>query len=117
MTFDALDAWWWPYLFILVAGWLATDAWRFLGVYFGSRISEASDAMVLVRAIATALVAAVIANLVVFPGGALAATPLYLRIAAAGAGFGAYLVFGKRVVVGIVVAEVVLVAGLLADAA
>lgn len=40
MTFDALDAWWWPYVFILVAGWLATDSWRFLGVYLGGRISE-----------------------------------------------------------------------------
>ena len=24
MTFDAIDTWWWPYAFILIAGWLAT---------------------------------------------------------------------------------------------
>ena len=71
MTFDAFDAWWWPYLFILVGGWLATDAWRFLGVYLGGRLRDDTDALVLVRALATALVAAVIGNLIVFPSGAL----------------------------------------------
>jgi hypothetical protein len=113
MTFTSIDAWWWPFLFILVAGWLATDSWRFLGVYFGGRISEDSDLLVLVRAVATALVAAVIGNLIIFPSGALAVTPLGLRIAAAALGFAAYLFLGKRVLVGIVVAESVLVAGML----
>ncbi len=112
MTFDAIDAWWWPYLFILVAGWLATDSWRFLGVYFGGRIAEDSDLLVLVRAMATALVAAVIGNLIVFPTGALASTPVILRAAAAMLGFVAYLCLGKRILLGIVVAEVVLLAGL-----
>ena len=80
MTFDAIDAWWWHFLFILIAGWLATDVWRFLGVHFGGRISEEFDALVLVRAVATALVAAVIGNLFVFPTGALANTTLALRV-------------------------------------
>lgn len=112
MTFHSFDAWWWPYVFILVAGTLATDVWRFLGVYFGGRVSEDSEALVLVRAFATALVAAVIGNLIVFPTGALVASPLALRLGAAGAGFLAYLVCGKRVLVGIAVAEGLLVAGL-----
>lgn len=112
MTFTSIDAWWWPYLFILLAGWLATDAWRFLGVYLGGRISEATDAMVFVRALATALVAAVIGNLIVFPSGALAAVPLALRIGAVVAGFVAYLLARKSVVVGILVAEASLLASL-----
>lgn len=112
MTFDAIDAWWWPFLFILVAGWLATDSWRFLGVYFGGRISEESDILVLVRAMATALVAAVIGNLIVFPTGALAATTVALRVGAAAAGFLAFLLLGRRILAGIVVAEVVLGVGL-----
>ena len=113
MTFDAIDTWWWPFLFILVAGWLATDAWRFLGVYLGGRISENSDILVLVRTIATALVAAVIGNLVVFPSGALADTSLALRLAAVAIGFLAYLGWGKRVIVGIAVAELLLILGIL----
>lgn len=112
MTFQAIDSWWWPYVFILFAGWFATDAWRYLGVYFGGRISEQSDALVLVRCVATALVAAVIGNLIVFPSGELAATSLWLRVGAAAGGFAAYLIFGKRVLVGIVVAEVILLAGI-----
>lgn len=112
MNFGAIDAWWWPYVFILVGGWLVTDCWRFLGVYLGDRISEDSDALVFVRAMATALVAAVIANLIVFPSGPLADTPLALRIAAAVAAFVAYLAAGKKVLAGIVVGEIVLLAGL-----
>ncbi|MGB6117685.1 MAG: AzlD domain-containing protein [Mesorhizobium sp.] len=114
MTFDFVDAWWWPFLFILLAGWLATDLWRFMGVLVGNRIAEDSDLMVLVRTVATALVAAVIGNLIVFPSGALAETSIWLRLAAAGIGFAAFLVAGKRMLVGIVTSEIVLVAGLLA---
>ena len=113
MTFDAIDAWWWPYLFILVAGFLATDVWRFLGVYLGGRIADDAAILVLVRAVATALVAAVIGNLIVFPSGELANTTLALRVGAAAAGFAAYLLIGKRMLVGIVAGEIVLVAGML----
>lgn len=112
MSYFSNSAWWWPYLFILVAGFAATDVWRFLGVYLGGKLSEDSDVLVLVRTMATALVAAVIGNLIVFPGGALAHTSPVLRIAAAALGFGAYLASGKRMVVGIVVAELLLIAGL-----
>ena len=114
MTYAALDAWWWPYLFILIAGWAATDIWRFLGVLVGNRLAEDSDIMVLVRTVATALVAAVIGNLIIFPSGALAATPMALRIVAAAAGFAAYLLARKSMVVGITAAEAVLIAGYLA---
>ena len=112
MSFDSIDAWWWPYLFILVGGWLVTDGWRFLGVYLGGRVAETSEAMVLVRAVATALVAGVIGNLIVFPSGALAASTLALRLCAAVVGFAAFLLLGQRMLVGILVAEAVLVAGI-----
>jgi len=112
MTFKAFDTWWWPYIFILVAGWLATDAWRFMGVYLGGRIAEDSEILVLVRCVATALVAAVIGNLIVFPSGELANTSLVLRVGAVAAGFAAYLIFRKRVLVGILVAEIVLLTGI-----
>ena len=112
MTFSSFDVWWWPYLFILVAGWLATDSWRFLGVYLGGKLRADSPALVLVRCIATALVAAVIGNLIVFPGGALADLPLWLRIGAAACGFVAYLYVKRSVLVGILAAEAVLFGGI-----
>ena len=112
MTFAAFDAWWWPYVFILAAGWLATDGFRFLGVYFGGRFAEESEALVAVRSLATALVAAVIGNLVVFPSGVLADAPLTLRIVAVAAGFVAYLLLRRSVLLGILIGEAVLLAGL-----
>ncbi|MGE3147311.1 MAG: AzlD domain-containing protein [Pseudorhodoplanes sp.] len=112
MTYDAIDAWWWPYLFILLAGWLATNIWRFIGVYVGGRIAEDSDLLVLVRTVATALVAGLIGNLIVFPSGSLAAAPLVLRIAAVACGFAAYIMARRNMLAGIAVGEVVLLAGL-----
>ena len=112
MTFHSFDTWWWPYVFILLAGWVATDFWRFLGVYIGGRIAEDSSAMVLVRTIATALVAAVIAKLILYPTGTLEASPLWLRIGAVAAGAAAFFVSGRRQVLAIVVAIGTLAAGL-----
>ncbi len=108
MSWQEIDAWWWPYLFILIAGWMTTDIWRVLGVYLGGKIHENSDLMVLVRCIATALVAAVISNLVLFPVGALAAISLPVRIGAVAAGFIAYRMAGKSTFAGIVAAELFL---------
>ena len=44
MNFTAIDAWWWPYLFILIAGWFATDIWRYAGVLLGRKLDETSAA-------------------------------------------------------------------------
>ena len=74
------DIWWWPYVMILVAGWLATDVWRWLGVFASGRMREDSEVMVFVRCVATALVAGVIAKLILFPTGALDNAPMALRI-------------------------------------
>ncbi|MBO6552330.1 MAG: AzlD domain-containing protein [Roseitalea sp.] len=102
MTYQSIDALWWQIAFILIAGWIATDLWRVMGVLLGNRIRETSEVLVFVRAVATALVAAVIAQLIVFPSGALAEqTSLGLRLAAGGAGFAAFLGFGQRVAVGV----------------
>ncbi|NBB47278.1 AzlD domain-containing protein [Rhizobium sp. CRIBSB] len=103
----------WPYIVIIVAGWLATDFWRWMGVIAGNRLQEGSEALNWVRAVATALVMAVTAKLVVFPTGTLEASPLWLRLAAAGFGFAAFLIAGQRVLVGVVVPLAILGAGLI----
>lgn len=103
----------WPYVVIIVAGWLATDVWRWLGVVAGNRLQEGSEALSWVRAVATALVMAVTAKLIVFPTGTLEASPLWLRLAAAGIGFGVFLLAGQRVIVGVLVPLSILGAGLL----
>ncbi len=102
----------WPFIVILVAGWLATDLWRWLGVVAGNRLQEGSEALHWVRAVATSLVMAVTAKLVVFPTGVLESSPLWLRLTAAGLGFAAFLLSGQRVIVGVVVPLAILGAGL-----
>ncbi|RYC17397.1 AzlD domain-containing protein [Ciceribacter ferrooxidans] len=97
---------------ILLAGWLATDVWRWLGVIAGNRMNEDSEALKWVRAVATSLVMAVTAKLIVFPTGSLEASPLWLRLAAAGLGFAAFLAAGQRVVVAVVVSVALLALGL-----
>lgn len=102
----------WSYVVILVAGWLATDIWRWLGVLAGNRLREGSEALNWVKAVATSLVMAVTAKLVVFPTGSLEATPLWLRMLAACVGFVAFLALGQRVLVGVVVSLSILAVGL-----
>ncbi|EDQ32209.1 Branched-chain amino acid transport protein (AzlD) [Hoeflea phototrophica DFL-43] len=109
--YESFDTWWWPYLFIAIAGWLATDIWRWLGVLVGNRLSEESAALTWVRAVATALVAGVIAKLILYPTGALQETPVLIRLIAVAAGFTAFLIAGKRIWVGIAVSLALLIGG------
>jgi hypothetical protein len=104
--------WWWPYVFILIAGWLATDIWRWLGVLIGNRLDENSESLQWVRAVATSLVAAVIAKLILFPSGTLAGTPLWLRLGSAVIGFGIFLATGRKPAIGIAASLGLLIAGL-----
>ncbi len=55
------------YLLVILAGFLPTDVFRFAAVMFSRRIDEDSEALVLVRAVATALLAGVIGRLVLAP--------------------------------------------------
>ncbi|KQY14567.1 AzlD domain-containing protein [Rhizobium sp. Root482] len=105
---------WWPYLFIVIAGWLATDLWRWLGVLAGNRLKEGSELLNWVRAVATALVAGVIARLVLFPTGVLEQSPLWLRIGAVVVGGLAFFLGRQKPVIGIATAVAVLAAGLYA---
>ncbi|MEV4606249.1 AzlD domain-containing protein [Neorhizobium sp. LMR1-1-1.1] len=102
----------WTYILIIVAGFIATDFWRWLGVLAGNRLNEESEALNWVRAVATALVMAVTAKLIVFPTGVLADSPLWLRLSAAGIGFCIFLMTGKKVAIGVIAPIAILVAGL-----
>ncbi|MEM6761604.1 MAG: AzlD domain-containing protein [Pseudomonadota bacterium] len=99
-----------PLLAIVLAAALPTHMWRWLGVLFAGRLDEQSEIFIFVKAVATALVAALIAKLVIFPNGPLATLPVVVRLGAAALGFAAYLVGGKRLAFGVVTAEVVIVA-------
>ncbi|TCN25817.1 AzlD domain-containing protein [Sinorhizobium americanum] len=103
---------WWAYAFIAIAGWLATDLWRWLGVLAGKRLRDDSEALNWVRAVATALVAAVIAKLILYPTGVLAQSPLWLRLGAVVLGAVAFFLARQRPAVGIAAAIFTLASGL-----
>ncbi|HTO31986.1 MAG TPA: AzlD domain-containing protein [Pararhizobium sp.] len=103
---------WWAYVFIAIAGWLATDLWRWLGVMARSRLREDSEVLNWVRAVATALVAAVIAKLILYPTGVLEHSPLWLRLGAVAAGAFAFFIGGRKPAIGIATAIAVLAMGL-----
>ncbi|WP_289034239.1 AzlD domain-containing protein [uncultured Roseibium sp.] len=96
---------------IIVAGWIATDIWRWIGVFAGGKLREDSELLIWVRAVATALVAGVIAKLILFPTGALEVTPVWLRFLAALGGFAAFFTSRQKVAVGVVSGEIILIAG------
>lgn len=94
---------------IVAACALPTQVWRWLGVTIGRGIDPDSDVLLWVRAVATAIIAAFVANVVFFPTGGLAETPLWLRLAAMACGLAAYLLARRVVVVGVAAAVVTLV--------
>jgi hypothetical protein len=98
----------WPYVALIVAGFLPNEIWRWLGLLAARGLEEDSQILVWVRAVATAVLAGVIAQLISTSSGVLATIPLGVRIAAALAGFIAFLLVRRSVLAGVVVGELVL---------
>jgi hypothetical protein len=101
----------WGYLVLVLVGFLPADIWRLLGVIVGRGLDEESELLVWVRAVATAVLAGVIAKILFFPPGSLAAMPLSVRLAAIGCGFLAFLLVRRSVFAGLLAGETVLIAG------
>jgi len=101
----------WPYLMMLLVGFLPNEMWRLFGLVLARGLNEDSEIVVWSRAVATAIIAAVIAKLILFSSGALAAIPLFVRVGAAGGGFLAFLAAKRSVFAGVVAGELILLAG------
>ena len=103
----------WPYLVMVLVGFLPNEVWRWLGLVLARGLDERSEIVVWVRAVATAILAGVIAKLTLFPPGALAGVPLSVRLASIAIGIVAFFLLRRSVLFGVAVGEVVLVAGAL----
>jgi hypothetical protein len=101
----------WPYVALILLGFLPNEVWRFLGLWLARGLDEDSQIVLIARAVATALITGVVAKLIVFATGALETIPISVRIAAAVGGFVAFLAVRRSVFVGVAVAEVLLLAG------
>jgi branched-subunit amino acid transport protein len=96
---------------LVLAGFLPNEIWRMLGLWLGSGVDEGSELLVWVRAVATAILAGVIAQILVFPPGALAGVPGLLRYGAVAAGLAAFIATRRSIFAGVVCGEIVMLAG------
>lgn len=105
-----LDDGWGGWLLLILAGVLVHEPWRWLGLLLGRSVPADSEVFRWVRAVATALVAGLVMRLVLFPAGALESVALGVRLGAFGAGFLAFLVFGRSLGIGVAASALVLIA-------
>ena len=101
------------WLALIVAGFLPSEAWRWLGVAFARGLDEGSEIVVWVRAVATAILAGVIAKLTIFAPGVLATVPTPVRLSAVVAGFLAFTLIRRSVFAGVLAGEAALIVGAL----
>jgi hypothetical protein len=102
-----------PYLLLILVGFLPNEIWRWLGLGLVRGLNEKSEIVVLARAVATAILAGVIAKLILFPSGELTSIPLAVRVGAAACGFTAFLVVRRSLLAGVAVGEAALLLGAL----
>jgi hypothetical protein len=100
-----------PYLVLILVGFLPNEVWRVLGLVLARGLDEDSEIVVWSRAVATAILAGVIAKLIMFSSGALAGIPVGVRLTAAVCGFLAFLLVRRSVFAGVLAGEAVLLLG------
>jgi hypothetical protein len=101
------------YVLLLLVGFLPNEVWRMLGLVVAGGIDEETELFMWARAVATAVLAGVVAKILLFPPGALAGVPLVIRLCAIACGFVAFLLVRRSVLAGVAAGEVVLTLGTL----
>ena len=101
----------WPFLLLILVGYLPNEVWRMFGLVLGRGLNENSEIVLLARAIATAIIAGVVGKLILFPGGSLASIPLTVRIAATVIGFATFMLARRSMFAGMAAAEAALLIG------
>lgn len=101
----------WPYLVLVLVGYLPNEFWRVLGLVLVRGLNEDSEIVVWSRAVATAIIAGVIAKLIIFSTGALATIPLQVRVSATLFGFLVFLALKRSAFAGVLAGVVGLVVG------
>jgi hypothetical protein len=100
-----------PVLTLILVGFLPNEVWRVVGLMLVRGLDEKSQIIVWVRAVATAMLAAVMAQLILSSSGALATIPLMVRIGAACLGFATFLIARRSVFFGVLTGEIAVIAG------
>jgi hypothetical protein len=101
----------WGYLILLGIAVVFHEPWRWLGVVLGRSLDIDSPVFAWVRAVATALVAALIMRLMLFPAGALGAIPTGVRVGAFAIGLAVFFLGGRKMAYGVIAGAAALIAG------
>lgn len=96
---------------LFLAGFVATYCWRFAAVLLVAKFDPDSEFLLWVRAVATALVAALVMRLVVAPAGLMAESLLGVRLTALALGVGGFWLFQRNVEAGVATAVGAMLAG------
>lgn len=100
-----------PIFALILVGFLPNEVWRVLGLMLVSGLDEESEVLVWVRAVATAMLAGVLAQLVLSSSGALGTVPVSVRVGAALLGFLAFLIGKRSVFLGVLTGELAILIG------
>lgn len=111
ITLTAIPDGLWGYLTIIAIAVLVHEPWRWLGVYLSRDVELGSAIFDWVRAVAIALVAALVMRLALFPAGALAGIPTGVRVAALAVGLAAFYASRGRVAPGVLAGAAMLIVG------
>ncbi len=100
-----------PFLALILVGFIPNEFWRMLAVVLTRGLDEQSEVMVWVRAVATAVVAGVVAQLTFNPPGALAQVPFPVRLASVVAALVGVILVRGSTLVGVLLGMAVLIGG------
>ena len=100
-----------PWFALLLVGFLPNEIWRIAGLVLVRGLDENSQVIIWVRAVATAMLAGVLAQLILSTSGALALIPVAVRVGAACIGFAAFLLAKRSVFAGVAAGELAVMAG------
>jgi hypothetical protein len=100
-----------PYVMLILVGFLPNEVWRWFGLVMARGLDEGSEPVIWSRAVATAILAGVIAKLILFSSGELAGIALQVRLGAALCAFLAYIALKRSVFAGVLAGEAALLLG------
>ncbi len=96
-----LDQGLWSYLLLFIAGFAATEPWRYLGVLLSKNLNADSEILKWLRAVSTALIAGLVTRMILFPFGVLAEVPLSVRLTCFALGIIVYFLAGQKLFAGV----------------
>ena len=89
------------WLLLLIVILVFHESWRWAGLFLGRGVKTDSELFQWVQCVATAIVAALVMRLVLFPAGVLADVSIHARLAALAIGAVVYVASGNRLAVGV----------------